>query len=224
MSRNQSGPGARRAAIGRMDRGGRSERLGPEPQGGYRTGPMTMYSESLRAFLKPVLPYLDDESVSEILINGPADVWVEREGEARPGWTPSSARRACWAPRGTWPSSSAARSPTSAPGWTPACRTAAASTWCCRPVAKKGTSISIRKFFRDKPTIDALLGYGSVTPPMARLLEAGDHHQAQHDGRRRHGQREDDPAQHPLLADPRRRADPRPSRTRPSCSCTSRTW
>ena len=41
---------------------------------------MTMYSESLRAFLKPVLAYLDDDSVSEIMINAPDDIWIERRG------------------------------------------------------------------------------------------------------------------------------------------------
>src|SRR4051812_40629127 len=42
---------------------------------------MSLYSESLRAFLKPVLAYLDDEQVTEILINGPEEVWVERRGK-----------------------------------------------------------------------------------------------------------------------------------------------
>ena len=41
---------------------------------------MDMYNESLRAFLRPILPYLDDESVSEIMINGPEDIWIERTG------------------------------------------------------------------------------------------------------------------------------------------------
>jgi len=39
---------------------------------------MSLFTESLRAFLKPVLAYLDDEAVSEIMINGPEDVWIEK--------------------------------------------------------------------------------------------------------------------------------------------------
>src|SRR5437763_14981591 len=42
---------------------------------------MSMFSESLRAFLKPVVPFLDDPDVSEILINGPREIWVERRGK-----------------------------------------------------------------------------------------------------------------------------------------------
>jgi pilus assembly protein CpaF len=39
-----------------------------------------MFGESLRAFLKPVLEFLDDPSVSEVMINGPDEVWIERDG------------------------------------------------------------------------------------------------------------------------------------------------
>src|SRR5258706_4345274 len=42
---------------------------------------MSMFSESLRAFLKPVVPFLDDPDVSEILINGPKEIWVEKRGK-----------------------------------------------------------------------------------------------------------------------------------------------
>ena len=41
---------------------------------------MSMFSESLRAFLQPVVPFLDDPNVTEIMINGPDDIWVEQAG------------------------------------------------------------------------------------------------------------------------------------------------
>ena len=40
-----------------------------------------LYSDSLRAFLKPILPFLDDPDVSEIMVNGPEDIWIERKGK-----------------------------------------------------------------------------------------------------------------------------------------------
>lgn len=40
----------------------------------------SIFSESLRAFLRPVVSFLEDPSVSEILVNGPDEVWIEREG------------------------------------------------------------------------------------------------------------------------------------------------
>lgn len=39
-----------------------------------------IFHETLRGFFAPVQAYLDDSSVSEILINGPADIYVERRG------------------------------------------------------------------------------------------------------------------------------------------------
>src|SRR6266550_1007 len=41
----------------------------------------SMYVESLRTFLKPVVPYLDDPDVSEILVNGPDEIWIEKKGK-----------------------------------------------------------------------------------------------------------------------------------------------
>src|SRR5690606_30657858 len=37
-----------------------------------------------RAFLSPILPYLDDPTVSEVLINGFASIYVERKGKLSP--------------------------------------------------------------------------------------------------------------------------------------------
>ena len=39
------------------------------------------FKSALENFLGPVLEYLNDESVSEVLINGPSEIWVERGGK-----------------------------------------------------------------------------------------------------------------------------------------------
>ncbi|MBK6847628.1 MAG: CpaF family protein [Proteobacteria bacterium] len=40
----------------------------------------SIFSTSLRAFLAPIAEFLDDPAVTEILINGAEEIWVEREG------------------------------------------------------------------------------------------------------------------------------------------------
>src|SRR5262249_4199338 len=40
------------------------------------------------------------------------------------------------------------------------------------PIARKGTTISIRKFFKDKLGPEALIKFGSLTQPMVRTIEA----------------------------------------------------
>jgi pilus assembly protein CpaF len=133
---------------------------------------MSMYNESLRAFLKPVLPYLDDPSVSEIMINGPADVWIERKGKLTKTDATFSEEGLIGAARnmaqfvGRLLNDERPRLDARLPD-------GSRIHVVIPPIARRGTTISIRKFFRDKLTIDALIKYQSLTTQMARLIEAG---------------------------------------------------
>lgn len=133
---------------------------------------MTMYTESLRAFLKPVLPYLDDESVSEIMINGPTDVWIERKGRLTKTDAAFTEEGLIGAARnmaqfvGRMLTEERPRLDARLPD-------GSRIHVVIPPIARKGTTISIRKFFREKLTVQSLLKFGSLTPQMARLIEAG---------------------------------------------------
>ena len=39
-----------------------------------------LFKDSLKGFLSPINEFLEDDSISEILINGPKEIFVEREG------------------------------------------------------------------------------------------------------------------------------------------------
>jgi pilus assembly protein CpaF len=39
-----------------------------------------VFENSIAVFLAPIKEFLDDESVSEVMINGPKEIWVERKG------------------------------------------------------------------------------------------------------------------------------------------------
>ncbi|MDY7225812.1 CpaF family protein [Hyalangium rubrum] len=135
---------------------------------------MSMYSESLRAFLKPVLQYLDDPSVSEIMINGPTDIWIERKGRVFKTDAAFSEEGLLGAARnmaqfvGRVLSDERPRLDARLPD-------GSRIHVVIPPIARKGTTISIRKFFKDKLTIDALIKYKSMTPQMARIIDAGIH-------------------------------------------------
>jgi pilus assembly protein CpaF len=45
-----------------------------------RSIPHEVFAETLLQFLAPVRPFLDDPSVSEVMINGPSTIFVERKG------------------------------------------------------------------------------------------------------------------------------------------------
>ncbi|MCY1073933.1 CpaF family protein [Archangium lansingense] len=135
---------------------------------------MSMYSESLRAFLKPVLPYLDDPSVSEIMINGPTDVWIERKGKVSKTDATFTEEGLIGAARnmaqfvGRLLNDERPRLDARLPD-------GSRIHVVIPPIARKGTTISIRKFFKDKLTIESLIKFKSMTPQMARLIDAGIH-------------------------------------------------
>ena len=130
-----------------------------------------MFQESLRAFLKPVVQYLDDESVSEIMINGERDVWIERKGRlyktdavfTEEGLLGAARNMAQYVGRPL--SEDRPRLDARLPD-------GSRIHVVLPPIARKGTTISIRKFFRDKLTPDNLIRFGSITPPMVRVIEA----------------------------------------------------
>ncbi|HYO55770.1 CpaF family protein [Archangium sp.] len=135
---------------------------------------MSMYSESLRAFLKPVLPYLDDPSVSEIMINGPTDVWIERKGKVSKTDATFTEEGLLGAARnmaqfvGRLLNDERPRLDARLPD-------GSRIHVVIPPIARKGTTLSIRKFFKEKLTVDSLIQFKSLTPQMARLIDAGIH-------------------------------------------------
>ena len=132
---------------------------------------MTMFSESLRAFLKPVVPFLDDPEVTEILINGPKEVWVEKRGKLQ-------RTEAVFTEEGLLAAARNMAQYVGRPLTEERPRLEARLPDGSRihvvlpPVARRGTTVSIRKFFAEKLTVDRLIGFGTVTRRLARLLEA----------------------------------------------------
>ncbi|MBN1206140.1 MAG: CpaF family protein [Myxococcaceae bacterium] len=135
---------------------------------------MSMYNESLRAFLKPVLQYLDDPTVSEIMINGPTDIWIECKGRLFKTQATFSEEGLLGAARnmaqfvGRVLNDERPRLDARLPD-------GSRIHVVIPPIARRGTTISIRKFFKDKLTMEALIKYQSMTKEMARLIDAGIH-------------------------------------------------
>jgi len=132
---------------------------------------MTMFSDSLRAFLKPVVGFLDDPEVSEILINGPREIWVERRGRL-------SRTDASFTEEGLLAAARNMAQYVGRPLSDERPRLEARLPDGSRihvvlpPVARRGTTISIRKFFAEKLTVQRLIALGTLSRRMARLLEA----------------------------------------------------
>jgi pilus assembly protein CpaF len=125
----------------------------------------------LRLFLGPVAEYLDDEDCSEIMINGPDQVFVERKGklvltdakfineDALQAAVKNVARSVGRIFNELEPRLDA-RLPDGS-------RVHAVIP----PMSRLGTSVAIRKFSKEKLTIEQLIGFGSLTEDAANLLD-----------------------------------------------------
>lgn len=134
--------------------------------------PKSVYVQSLRSLFAPITPYLDDPSVSEILINGPSRIYVERRGRLELVDARFQGREALMAAlrnlsqyigkpiderqpilEGRLPDGSRVEA-------------------IIPPVSPDGPSVAIRRFFRDELTMDRLIAFGSISPLAVELLRA----------------------------------------------------
>src|SRR5262249_18789433 len=82
--RSARGSARRRRALSRLlaigtDRRARRGGAWLDVAGGPMI-PERVFAETLLQFLSPIRPFLDDPSVSEVMINGPSQIFVERKG------------------------------------------------------------------------------------------------------------------------------------------------
>ncbi|MFC1654356.1 CpaF family protein [Myxococcota bacterium] len=130
-----------------------------------------MYEQSVKEFFKPVRHFLEDASVSEIMINGPEDIWIERKGKlyrTDAKFTPEgleAAARNVAQYVGRIITDERPRLDARLPD-------GSRIHVVLPPIARKGTAIAIRKFFPGSLTVPQLIGFGALTPEWARFVDA----------------------------------------------------
>jgi pilus assembly protein CpaF len=120
----------------------------------------------------PIEPFLADDRVSEIMVNGPKQVWIEREGRLYETsisfMDDEHVRRIISriiAPLGR-------RCDESSPMVDARLPDGSRVNAIIPPLCLNGPSITIRKFARRPLTIDDLIRFGAVTPEVAEFLRA----------------------------------------------------
>src|SRR4051794_26249952 len=114
---------------------------------------MTMFTESLRAFLRPVLRFLDDDEVTEILINGPTEVWIEKSGRLIRTDVQFSEEGLLGAARNI--AQFVGRPLTDErPRLDARLPDGSRIHVVLPPISRQGATLSIRKFFKSKPSMD----------------------------------------------------------------------
>jgi pilus assembly protein CpaF len=127
--------------------------------------------ESLRGFLGPVWKYVEDDAVSEILINGPVEIYIERKGrlERAPESFGNEMLKAAVQNIAQYVGRRISEEEPYMDARLPdGSRVAVLNPPCSR----KGISISIRKFSKEALTLDKLMNFGSLSKEMIAYLTA----------------------------------------------------
>lgn len=130
-----------------------------------------IFEASVRYFLDPIVPLLDDETVTEIMVNGHANIYIERRGKlektdlrfaSEDALLSAVHNIAQWVGREISEEHPVldARLPNGS-------RVHAVIP----PSARTGIYLTIRKFSREAMTLEQLIRLGTLSPPAAEFLE-----------------------------------------------------
>ena len=134
--------------------------------------PAKVFEKTLLAFFAPIRPYLDDPSVSEIMINGPDQIYVERKGilslvDAR--FENKEALTAAIRNLSQYVGKPVSASRPILEGRMPDGSRVEA---ILPPIAPDGPHVSIRRFFKETLTVARLVELDSLTADAAEALRA----------------------------------------------------
>jgi len=134
--------------------------------------PKAIFEETLLQFLAPIRPFLDDASVSEIMINGPNTIYVERKGRLELTGVTFANRDALEAAMRNCAQYVGKHIDRDRPILEGRLPDGSRIEAVFPPVAPDGPSVSIRRFFKETLTVKRLIGFGALTDDAALALEA----------------------------------------------------
>ena len=132
---------------------------------------MGVFEDSVGAFLSPVKAYLDDDSVSEVLVNGPNEVFIERNGLLQRTPAKFNDEQALQAAIRNIAQFVGRRIDEDNPILDARLPDGSRVAAVLPPCSRKGTTLSIRKFSKGTPTFVDLINRGSITKDGARFLD-----------------------------------------------------
>jgi pilus assembly protein CpaF len=122
--------------------------------------------------LGPLQRLLDDGSVSEIMVNGPDNIYVEQDGRLTRTTARFSSEEHLRRVIDRIVSKVGRRIDESSPLVDARLSDGSRVNAIIPPLAFSGSTLTIRKFSKDPFTVEDLLGFGTLSPEMAELLRA----------------------------------------------------
>ena len=129
------------------------------------------YWNSLKNFLAPIWQYIVDDSVSEIMINGPDEIYIERSGRlhrTQNCFSTTELRAAVL----NIAQYVGRRVDEQVPYLDARLPDGSRVSILLPPCSRKGISIAIRKFAKEALTLEKLIDFGSLSPAMLCYLKA----------------------------------------------------
>jgi pilus assembly protein CpaF len=134
--------------------------------------PREVFEETLLQFFAPIRPYLDDPSVSDIMINGPDQIFVEKRGlltQVPARFASREALTAALRNAAQYVGKTISEERPILEGRLPDGSRIEA---VLPPAAPDGPCVSIRRFFKETLTVDRLIEFGALTSDVADALHA----------------------------------------------------
>jgi pilus assembly protein CpaF len=132
--------------------------------------PDELFAMTLRTLFAPVVPYLDDPSVSEIMINGPNTIFVERKGKLERVPARFDSPAAVLAALRNVAQFAGSFIDEQHPILEARLPDGSRLEGVISPIAQDGPSIAIRRFSSAKLTLDQLVEFGALTGDAAEAL------------------------------------------------------
>lgn len=134
--------------------------------------PKEIFEETLLQFFEPIRPYLDDPTVSDIMINGPEQIYVEKKGQLHLTNARFETREALVAALRNAAQFVGKHVDEMRPILEGRLPDGSRIEAVLPPAAPDGPCVSIRRFFKETLTVDRLIGFGAMTPEVADALQA----------------------------------------------------
>ncbi len=123
-------------------------------------------------FFEPIRKYLEDDDVSEIMINGPDQIFIERHGKLELTDAKFVNEPALKAAASNVAKSVGRMLSEDQPRLDARLPDGSRVHAVIPPLARSGTTIAIRKFKKEKLSMDKLVGFGSISPEGVQLISS----------------------------------------------------
>ncbi|OUR94052.1 pilus assembly protein [Halobacteriovorax marinus] len=131
----------------------------------------SVFSEAIDSFLAPIRDLLDDSGVSEVMINGPKEIFVEKGGLVYKVENQFPHEEALIAAMRAIAQSVGRVFDDDNPRLDARLPNGSRVHAVLPPMSKNGTTVAIRKFSEEKLTINDLIKFGSLSKEAARFLD-----------------------------------------------------